>query len=255
VSQVFRPAEVQYQAGSFDGERIRQFYTMTGVAFRSLFAYSPRENIEQILSAAWDATDPRTEAQYNDFYRDSMLVTEECVQWHQEKNGQRLRRVIHAATLAKELGVNSFCEVGAGIGTDGVALASLGFECKYLAEINHHSRRMITRMANFALHDPVTIVDLSATTKELAHRHFGPVDWLYSSDVFEHIYDLEDWLDPWIKSFKVVIVYAPFASNEVQHQHTDYKRSQFNNFMSKRGFTKLTVHGLGIPPMVYRRPR
>lgn len=253
MSQVLKPNTVQYHGGTFDGEAIRQFYTMTRVAFRSLFGYLPRENIEQLLSAAWDDAAPKTEAEYNAFYTQSILVTEEGTQWHQEKDGQRLRRVIHSATIAKELGVKTFCEVGAGIGTDGISLASLGFECKYLAEINRHSLRMITRMANFALHESIMTCDLSATTKELCQNHFGPVDWLYSSDVFEHIHDLEDWLNPWIKSFKVVTVYAPFASNEVQHQHTDYKRAQFNAFMREMGFTKLTVRGLGIPPMVYRR--
>jgi len=244
--------EIRFQPGLLDPEAIRYLYLNTGIAFKLLFGYRPRRVSELLLSAEWDQVGPKTEAEYTRFYRDSMLVTEEVAAWHQERNGQRLRRVIHAGTIAKQLGMNRFCEVGAGIGTDGVALARLGFDCAYLAEINKHSLHMIAKMRDLAM-VKLTIVDLSATTKELSHRHFAPVDWLYSSDVFEHIRDLEYWLDGWVQNFRLVIVYAPFGKSEKNHAHTVYTKREFNKFMAAQGFEKVKVRGLGIPPMVYRR--
>jgi hypothetical protein len=244
--------EVQFEKCLFDPELIRYLYLNTGIAFKLLFGYRPRRVSELLLSAEWDREAPKTEGEYNNFYRESLLVTEEVAVWHQERNGQRLRRVIHAGTIAKQLGLNRFCEVGAGIGTDGVALARLGFDCAYLAEINKNSLQMIEKMRDLAMVE-LMIVDLSKTTKELSHRHFGPVDWLYSSDLFEHIHDLEQWLDGWIHNFRVVIVYAPFGKSDKNHAHTAYTKREFNAFMSRQGFEKVKVRGLGIPPMVYLR--
>jgi len=244
--------EIRFQPGLLDPESIRPIYTSTGIAFRALFGYAPRDNVEQLLSEAWDQFGAEHGDEYNDFYRDEILVAEEVALWHQEKHGQRLRRVIHAGTIAKEMGLNSFCEVGAGIGTDGVALTKLGFDCRYLAEINQYSLKMILRLSHFALPSPPMICDLSKTTKEHCQRHFGPVDWLYSSDVFEHIHSLECWLRDWVQEFKAVIVYAPFGTSEKNHAHTSYSKKQFNDFMQTQGFDKIKVRGLGIPPMVYR---
>lgn len=251
MSQVLRSG-VDYEAGTLNGETVREIYTVTGIAFRALFGYSPRANAEQLLSQQWNEKAPDSACAIWRFYRNSRLVPEEVAYWHQEHNGQRLRRVIHAGTIAKQLGLDSFCEVGAGIGTDGVALVRLGFECKYLAELNKDCLRMIDRLANFALCDDLTIVDLGQTVKEVAHHQFGPVDWLYSSDVFEHIHGLERWLDPWIQNFKAVIMYAPFGKSEKNASHTSYSKAQFNRFMVEQGFKKIKVRGLGIPPMVYR---
>ena len=253
MSQVFQPATIHYQGGTFDGESIRPIYLATGIAFRALFGYLPRQDIEALLSEAWDEAGCDTQEDFDKFYRHNLLVTEEVALWHQLRNGERLRRVINAGTIAKQLNLNSFAEVGAGIGTDGVALARLGFKCKYLAEINSHSLSMIYRLANFALPKPLTVVELGMTTKELAHPRFAPVDWLYSSDVFEHIRNLEDWLDTWIQCFRAVIVYAPFGKSDKNHAHTDYTKDQFNHFMDSQGFEKIRVQGLAIPPMVYRR--
>jgi hypothetical protein len=244
--------EVQFEKGLLDPESIRYLYLNTGVAFNILFGYQPRKVSELLLSDEWDVCKPKSEDDYDLFYTDSLLVTEEVAAWHQERNGQRLRRVIHAGTIALQLGANRFCEVGAGIGTDGVALARLGFDCAYLAEINQNSLLMMEKMRDLAMVE-LTIVNLSYTTKELSHRHFGPVDWLYSSDVFEHIHDLEQWLDGWIENFRVVIVYAPFGKSEKNHAHTKYTKPEFNKFMTGQGFEKVKVRGLGIPPMVYRR--
>jgi hypothetical protein len=244
---------IHYDKWLINGESVRPIYLCTGIAFRALFGYLPRQDIETLLSEAWDKAGCETQDDFDKFYRHNLLVTEEVALWHQLRNGERLRRVIHAGTIAKQMNLNSFAEVGAGIGTDGVALARLGFKCKYLAEINSHSLSMIFRLANFALPKPPTVVDLGMTTKELAHPHFAPVDWLYSSDVFEHIRNLEDWLDPWIRHFKAVILYAPFGKSEKNHAHTGYTKKQFNCFMDAQGFEKIKVRGLGIPPMVYRR--
>lgn len=250
--------ELQYSEGLtgnelLDPEAVRGIYQVTAFAFKALFGVVPRHNVEQLLSDAWDAADCESAEDYDRFYCHNRLVAEEVAVWHQKQGGQRVRRVIHSGNIARQLGMKSFCEVGAGIGTDGIALAKLGFQCKYLAEINRHSLEMIRRLANFALSEPITIVDLAKTTKELSHPHFAPVDWLYSSDVFEHILDLEDWLDPWIRSFKLVTVYAPFGKSEKNHAHTDYSKAQFNKFMDLQGFDKLRIRGLAIPPMVYRR--
>ncbi len=244
--------QVNFERGRLDAELIRYLYLNAGVAFKILFGYRPRPEAEQLLNAEWDVCSPKTEDDYNLFYRDSLLVTEEVAAWHQERNGQRLRRVIHAGTIAKQLGMNTFCEVGSGIGTDGVALARLGFACAYLAEINKNSLQMIEKMRALAM-VRLTIVNLSKTTKELAHGHFGPVDWLYSSDVFEHIHDLESWLDGWIRNFRLVIVYAPFGKSDKNSAHTCYTKLEFNRFMAAQGFEKVKVRGLGIPPMVYSR--
>lgn len=246
-------AEIRFKPGQFDPEAIRPLYKITCVAFKAAFGYSPRDDIEIRLSKQFDRDNPSTPEQYHAFYRDCKLVTEEVALWHEAHNGQRLRRVLHAGSIAMQLGLNSFVEVGAGIGTDGIALAKLGFHCKYLAEINQHSLKLMLRLCHFALPTPLTIVDLSKTTKEFAHRHFGPADWLYSSDVFEHIDGLECWLTDWIEQFKAVIVYAPFGKSEKNHSHTDYSKKQFNSFMDKAGFDKIRIRGLGIPPMVYRR--
>lgn len=247
--------EIRFKPGLLEAEAIRPIYQVTAIAFKALFGYAPRENIEELLSAEWDRVAPKRSETFDAFYRDCLLVTEEVALWHQEKHGQRLRRVIHAGTIAKQLSCKTFCEVGAGIGTDGIALVKLGFECRYLAEINQHSCKMILRLAHFSLPSPVTICDLGHTTKEFCQRHFGSADWLYSSDVFEHIYDLEKWLGDWITNFKVVTVYAPFGKSDKNHAHTDYTKKQFNAFMAKKGFEKLRVRGLGIPPMVYRRTK
>jgi len=243
--------EVQFQKDLLDPELIRYLYLNTGVAFKILFGYSPRPDAEAQLSAEWDIFAPKTDDEYRIFYRDSLLVAEEVAAWHQERNGQRLRRVIHAGTIARQLGMNRFCEVGAGIGTDGVALAKLGFDCAFLAEINRSSLRMIEKMASLAMVQNVRVVDLFKQSKEVAIRWMRPVDWLYSSDVFEHIRDLESWLDRWIQNFRLVIVYAPFGKSEKNHAHTEYSRAEFNRFMLSQGFEKARVRGLGIPPMVY----
>ena len=250
--------DLQYAEGLtdkelLDPEAVRSIYQVTAFAYKALFGQVPRHDIEQRLSDAWDRHNCESAEDYDRFYCHNQLVTEEVAVWHQERRGQRVRRVIHSGNIANQLGMKSFCEVGAGIGTDGIALTKLGFECKYLAEINRHSLKMIERLANFALSEPITIVDLGKTVKEHAQRHFGPVDWLYSSDVFEHIFDLERWLDPWIRSFKLVTVYAPFGKSDKNHAHTDYSKVQFNRFMDAQGFDKLRIRGLGIPPMVYRR--
>ena len=142
--------------------------------------------------------------------------------------------------------------MGAGIGTDAIALAKMGFKNAYVAEINRYSLRMIERCADVASVG-VQIVDLSMYTKEMAQEVYDPVDWLFSSDVFEHIRDLECWLDPWIQGFKCVIVYAPFGTSDKNHAHTSYSRKAFNTFMDRQGFDKVRVHGLAIPPMVYVR--
>lgn len=244
--------EVTYDKTILQGDSVRMFYTLASTAFRILFGYSPRENIEELLSAAWDKADCKTAEEFDEFYRTSLLMTEEGAVWHAEKRGQRMRRVIHAGTIALQLGFKSFGEVGAGIGTDGVALAKLGFENKYLAEINEHSLRMIDRLADVA-GVRVNPVDLAKYSKEDCNDFFGTPDWLYSSDVFEHIHDLEYWLSGWVDRFKCVIVYAPFGTSDKNHAHTDYSKAEFNEFMDQQGFDKVKIHGLGIPPMVYLR--
>jgi len=217
-----------------------------------MFHYSPRDNIEALLSEEWDKARCETDAEFDEFYRESLLMTEEGAKWHSEKRGQRYRRAFHAGAIAKQLGFDSFAEVGAGIGTDGIALTSMGFRNAYLAEINRYSLKMMERCADVAIAD-IRIVDLTQYTKEMAQEVFGPVDWLFSSDVFEHIRDLECWLDPWVQSFKCLIVYAPFGTSDKNHAHTAYSRVQFNNFMDRQGFDKVRVLGLAIPPMVYTR--
>lgn len=244
--------ELRFEKGMFNSEMIRYLYMNTGVAYKILFDCRPRGNAEALLNAEWDRATPKTEAEFSAFYRDSLFVAEELAVWHEKRNGERLRRVIHAGTIAKQLGMKRFCEVGAGIGTDGVALAKLGFDCAFLGEVNTKSLLMIEKMAALAM-VKVTICDLSKTTKELCYGHFGPVDWLYSSDVFEHIRDLERWLTDWIQKFRLVIVYAPFGKSEKNHAHTAYTKNQFNRFMVEQRFEKVRVSGLGIPPMVYRR--
>jgi len=149
--------------------------------------------------------------------------------------------------------MKSFCEVGAGIGTDGVALARLGFDCAFLAEINQPCLAMIEKMAALAMLPKLVVLDLAKVKNRDVSTCFGKLDWLYSSDVFEHILDLESWLDSWIRKFRLVIVYAPFGKSEKNHAHTAYTKQQFNRFMAAQGFEKMKVLGLGIPPMVYRR--
>ncbi len=243
--------EVTYKA-MFDPESIRMPYQIAATAFKLIFGYAPREAIEELLSAEWDAANCKTDEEFDAFYRDSLLMTEEGAKWHSEKRGQRLRRVIHAGTIAKLLRLDTFAEVGAGIGTDGVSLAKLGFKNAYLAEINKNSLAMIDRVADVA-GVTVNAVDLSKYTKEQCNDYYPGADWLYSSDVFEHIRDLECWLDGWIDNFKGVIVYAPFGASDTNHAHTSYSKAQFNAFMDKQGFDKVKVRGLGIPPMVYLR--
>lgn len=235
-----------------DGRSVQMAYKIAATAFEVMFGYCPRDDIEDRLSKEWDEAKCKTDSEFDDFYRDSLLMTEEGAKWHSEKRGQRYRRAFHAGTIAKQLGFNSFAEVGAGIGTDGIALAKMGFDNAYLAEINRYSLRMIERCADVA---GVSIrkVDLSMYTKEQAQEVYGPVDWLFSSDVFEHIRDLECWLDPWIRGFKCVIVYAPFGTSEKNHAHTSYSKVQFNKFMDRQGFDKAKIRGLAIPPMVYLR--
>lgn len=245
--------ELRFEKGLFNPEMIRYLYMNTGVAYKILFDYRPRDNAEALLNAEWDRASPKTEAEFSAFYRDSLFVAEELAVWHEKRNGERLRRVIHAGTIAKQLGMNRFCEVGAGIGTDGVALARLGFECAFLGEVNTNSLLMIEKMAALAMLTKFSIVDLNSMDKDYAVNYFQPIDWLYSSDVFEHIRDLEGWLDGWIYNFRLVIVYAPFGKSEKNHAHTAYTKQQFNRFMVAQGFEKVRVYGLGIPPMVYRR--
>lgn len=241
---------VQYDPKLLDGESVRMCYTLASTAFRVLFGHAPREDAEELLSKAWKEADARTTAEADEFYRHELLMTEEGALWHSEKRGQRMRRAIHAGTIAAQLGFNSFAEVGAGIGTDGIALAKLGFENKYLAEINRHSLMMIDRVADVA-GAKVNSVDLSKYSKEQCQDYYPGAHWLYSSDVFEHILDLEGWLDNWIDRFRCVIVYAPFGTSEKNAAHTDYSKAQFNAFMDAQGFEKVKVLGLGIPPMVY----
>ena len=227
-------------------------YQIAATAFKLMFGYEPRADIERLLSEEWDVARCETDAEFNEFYRESLLMTEEGAKWHAEKRGQRMRRAIHAGTIARQLGFDSFAEVGAGIGTDAITLAKMGFQNAYVAEINRYSLKMMARCADVASAN-LTIVDLSRYTKEMAHDVYGPVDWLFSSDVFEHIRDLEGWLDPWIRGFKCVIVYAPFGTSDKNHAHTSYSKIQFNKFMDRQGFDKVRVHGFGIPPMVYTR--
>lgn len=244
--------EVQYEPDLLDGQSIRVIYTLAAVNFRMMFGHVPREGIESLLSTAWDRAECKTEMDFNRFYRNSLLMTEEGAKWHTENHGQRLRRVIHAGTIARQLGFNSFAEVGAGIGTDGVALAKLGFENKYLAEINQYSLKLMQRTADVA-GVKITTFDLWQWSKEKAQEYHPGADWLFSSDVFEHIRDLESWLDGFVDQFKCVIVYAPFGISDKNHAHTSYTKLQFNQFMDAQGFEKVKVRGLGIPPMVYLR--
>lgn len=245
--------QVHFDKGLLDPEKIRYLYLNTGVAFKMLFGRPPRPDAEKLLSDEWDREKPKTEFAFDHFYRNRLVVAEEVAEWHQQRNGQRLRRVIHAGTIAKQLGMDRFCEVGAGIGTDGVALAKLGFDCAFLGEINRHSLVMIRRIAALAMIPDLRIADLFTHTKESATKACAPIDWLYSSDVFEHIHDLEKWLDGWIATFRLVIVYAPFGKSKKNHAHTDYTKRQFNSFMAGQGFEKVKVSGLAIPPMVYWR--
>lgn len=247
-----RVVELKFQKGLLDSEVVRVGYQMAGVAFKVIFGYEPRDDVELLLSEAWDAAACKTTEESDTFYHECLLVTEEVAKWHEEKNGQRVRRVIHAGTIAKQLGLKSFCEVGCGIGTDGIALMRLGFDCTFLAEVNRHSLLMAKRCAELGCVAP-RFVDLMSYTKENATRVYGHADWLYSSDVFEHIFDLEGWLDGWIQGFKAVIVYAPFGKSERNHTHTEYGKDEFNSFMATQGFDKIKIRGLGVPPMVYSR--
>jgi hypothetical protein len=140
----------------------------------------------------------------------------------------------------------TFAEYGHGIGSDGVALAMQGLRPVWLCDANRKNRaivrEMFKRLTEFS-------PDIFSPFGENMAERVKP-DLLYSSDVFEHIFDLEGFLEPWIGGFRVVIVYAPFGSNDVQHQHTSYPAARFHRFMESMGYQKI-VFNLAVPPFVY----
>ena len=88
---------VTYDKWLINGESIRPIYLATGVAFRALFGYLPRQDIETLLSEAWDKAGCETQDDFDKFYRHNLLVTEEVALWHQLRNGQRLRQIGRAS--------------------------------------------------------------------------------------------------------------------------------------------------------------
>ena len=206
------------------------------------------ENAEIDITARWERDNPnKSKEEYEKFYESERDVAEELIHWHKRRGYFRANRPMTAASIAKDYGCKTFCEFGTGIGCDGVSIAYQGFTPIWGVDINKYCLEITE-----ALYKKYGFSPIIKDSREMDFENMEPVDMLYSSDVLEHLIDVEGTLDKWINKFRVVIVYAPFGINDVQKQHTDYPAKSLHKFMDRKGYEKV-VYKLGIPPFVYVR--
>lgn len=239
--------KIKYPGNLIEKTALDVIYRGAGEVFDELYPLAEKvADAEAALTERWDAEKPRSRAEFEEFYRDSLLVPQELVQWHSRNGFRRSTRAMVSGSIARALGCDTFAEYGCGVGSDAVALTKQGLTPRWLCDINRHNRSITKRMfSRFTGFNPPVFDVLGSDMREQKKT-----DLLYSSDVFEHIHDLEGFLTPWVEGFKVVIIYAPFGSNSVQHQHTSYPARRFHRFMAGRGYQKI-VFNLAIPPFVY----
>jgi hypothetical protein len=205
------------------------------------------DRTDNLLIENWDSLQPEGE-KINAFYRDNILVPMELIEWHKKNGYKRISRPLMAGAIAVHHQCRTFCEYGAGVGTDSVALAKHGMVCKWTSEINLQNMAIQRELFDF-YQMPCVIYDVMGEDL-IKNINEDKPDLLYCSDVFEHIDHLEEFLCQWIKGFKMVIVYAPFGMNGRQHQHTSYRKERFVSFMITQGYVPM-VYNLAIPPYVY----
>ena len=236
----------KYPGNHLTQEAVAPIYSAARGIYQELCQEPIADDAEALLTRLWDEANPRTRAEFEAFYRRSPIVPQELFQWHEKGGGRRASRAMHAGSIARFLGVRTFCEYGGGVGSDSVALTKHGLKPIWVCDANELNIKIIRRM--FEVHGERAPAVFNPLDEDM--QGAPKPDLLYSSDVFEHIHDLESFLAPWVKGFKVVIVYAPFGSNSVQHQHTRYPARSFHRFMAAMGYQKI-VFNLAIPPFVY----
>ena len=240
--------KLKYPGSLVDRKALIKIYAETAKAHIKLFGKVCDQDAEKKLTQRWDNAAPKEKEDFERFYLDNDLMPQELINWYQRSNYQRINRAIYAGGIAKSLGFRTFCEFGCGPGADLTALACQGFTPLWACDINRQGLKIASEILKKFVNKPIKLFNnLFEKVEDQV-----PADFLYSSDTFEHIFDLESTLKPWIKNFKLVIVYAPFGSNKEQHQHTSYPADRFHSFMKNNGFVRI-VYNLGVPPFTYLR--
>lgn len=238
--------KLKYPGSIVDRSALIPIYDETSIAHKRLFGSLGDEDAERKLTKLWDQKKPQGKVGYEEFYYDNDLMPQELINWYQRSNYQRINRAIYAGGIARGLGLRTFAEFGCGPGADLAALSFQKFVPVWACDINTQGLSIARELSKKYIKGKVKIFNsIDERVEDQA-----AADFLYSSDVFEHIYNLEEMLTPWIHKFRAVIVYAPFGSNKEQHQHTSYSAERFHSFMEKIGFNRV-VYNLGVPPYVY----
>lgn len=173
-----------FDAAFLDDEDLDDLASFTGLSReqcrRRLRSYSLTEHAE-----AWRRADPKTPDEILDFYRQTDLYLWELMQWHASTD--RLPYWQALATLAEQFppgaGYRRVYDFGCGVGTDGLFLASQGYDVT-LVDVDGPAFRFAKhRFERRALE--ATFVESRSLLPEPEREY----DAVVCFDVFEHLPD------------------------------------------------------------------
>jgi len=204
--------------------------------------YQSLEQSATAVSEFFRSMNPRTDEEYDNFYRLCDDYVYENAYWNNGRSCIRKANIMYA--IFKEYGINTILEVGSGCGTDALFLNMCGFDVSVMRADNKAFRFFERRMDKYG---KVKVVDSAVKS-----------DCVILFDVIEHVthpYLFMEWISKYADS---ILMTQSFGVHDEKRggmpQHFDTKFSRVNNYIIDLGYRKEKLK-YAIPPHFYIKER
>lgn len=195
----------------------------------------------------WRNCDPRNESEYIGAYA-NLDYSDELAFCHIKKKYPKINQTRKIIKILKNLPkVKSVADLGCGIGTDGLAFSSLGYNV-FCIEPNKELCEFIRFRAKK--------LGLSLTLINGTEKDLPKVDAVVFLEVIEHFFDPFDSLARIVsKDPRFLMFTESFGHHDEEAggfpQHTDYSKLEVLRFLKKLHYRKIRVNGMWFPPQLW----
>ena len=205
--------------------------------------YKNRKEAANAVADFFRETNPKTEEEYDEFYKSCDDYIYENVYCNSENPvKQRVKKVLQ---ILKDNNVKTILEIGIGAGSYSLALAELGFDVTVLKSNNLPFKFFEERNKKYG--KKVKIIE------DLKEEKF---DCIINFDVIEHIIDPFSFID-FISLHTNMVVFTHGLGVHREDmggypQHFDFKINDIRKHFKKLNFKKQKVNSI-FPPHFYKR--